>query len=51
MSDYMDRTLGLGYVKGSGILVAILLAVLALWRLVSGSLDIKRIVSRRDELF
>ena len=33
MSDYMDRTLGLGYAKGSLILVAILLVIFLFWRL------------------
>src|SRR5258708_5897737 len=31
MSDYMDRTLGLGYAKGSMILIVILTAVFAIW--------------------
>src|ERR1044072_7022696 len=31
MSDFMDRTLGLGYAKGTFVLVVILLTVLALW--------------------
>src|SRR5580765_4711091 len=33
MSDYMDRTLGLGYAKGSLILLTCLVVVLAGWRL------------------
>ena len=32
MSDYMDRTLGLGYAKGAFILFTILMAIFALWR-------------------
>jgi uncharacterized membrane-anchored protein len=32
MSDWMDRTLGLGYLSGSLILVSLLLAVLGYWR-------------------
>src|ERR1700736_2043747 len=32
MSDCMDRTLGLGYAKGSLILVCCLVIVLAIWR-------------------
>jgi len=31
MSDFMDRTLGLGYATGSLILVSILVAIFALW--------------------
>ena len=32
MSDYMDRTLALGYAKGTAVLVTILLCTLAFWR-------------------
>ena len=38
MSDYMDRTLALGYLAGTSILITILVTVLAVWRLVIGSL-------------
>src|SRR5207302_599912 len=38
MSDYMDRTLGLGYTKGSLILCTILLAIFVLWLFISGLL-------------
>src|SRR6476660_1362788 len=31
MSDYMDRTLGLGYAKGSLLLVSMLIAIFAVW--------------------
>ena len=51
MSDYMDRTLGLGYAKGSIILIAILLAVLALWRLSEKSLSVDNIKTFKGELF
>jgi len=51
MSDYMDRTLGLGYAKGAALLVAVLLAVLASWRLTTGSLSVDRIADRRAETF
>ncbi len=51
MSDYMDRTLGLGYMTGSLILVGILITVLAIWRLVEGTLSVEHIKSRRAELF
>src|SRR5581483_1136507 len=40
MSDYMDRTLGLGYEKGAAILLTILLSVLAVWRFTTGSLSV-----------
>lgn len=51
MSDYMDRTLGLGYMTGSLILVGILITILAIWRVVEGSLSVEHIKSRRAELF
>lgn len=49
MSDYMDRTLGLGYAKGSLILVTILLAVFSLWYYVERSLSVKDIKTFRAE--
>ncbi|HVO32326.1 MAG TPA: hypothetical protein VMU17_00325 [Elusimicrobiota bacterium] len=51
MSDYMDRTLGLGYMKGSAMLMTALLAVLALWRLTQKSLSVSHIATRRAEIF
>ena len=51
MSDYMDRTLGLGYATGSLILVVILVAVLGAWRFSEKSLSVSDITTRRGELF
>ena len=51
MSDYMDRTLHLGYIAGSAILIAILLLILAVWRLTTGSVSASRIADRRSEAF
>ncbi len=51
MSDFMDRTLALGYAKGSLILVVLLATILAVWRLTGGTLAVSRIATRRDELF
>jgi uncharacterized membrane-anchored protein len=50
MSDYMDRTLGLGYATGSAILATALALVLAGWRLTVGSLSVTDIRSVRVEL-
>lgn len=50
MSDFMDRTLGIGYAGGSAILLTILIAVLVTWRVVEGSLSVERIRSRRTEV-
>src|SRR5256886_7174507 len=43
ISDYMDRTLGLGYATGSCILISCLVAVLALWRYSEGTLSVNYI--------
>lgn len=51
MSDYMDRTLELGYPLGSAILLTILLCIFALWRKVEGSVSVKGIHSRKAEAF
>lgn len=50
ISDYMDRTLGLGYATGSLILFGILLAVLAYWRFSEKSLAVDNIKTRKVEL-
>ena len=51
MSDYMDRTLGLGYAMVSLILVALLLVVLGLWWASEKTLSVSDITTRRGELF
>jgi uncharacterized membrane-anchored protein len=51
MSDYMDRTLGLGYAKGSLILVTCLLTVLAVWRYSEKTLSVNNIQTTKAELF
>lgn len=51
MSDYMDRTLGLGYAKGSLILVTCLAIVLAVWRFSEKSLSVSNIQTTKAELF
>jgi uncharacterized membrane-anchored protein len=51
MSDYMDRTLGLGYAKGSAILIGILLCVFAIWRFTTGSLSVDHVKTRKAEIF
>ena len=51
MSDYMDRTLGLGYAVGSAILISILILILIIWRLTEKSLSVTHIKSRRGEVF
>ena len=51
MSDFMDRTLGLGYAIGSLILVSILVVILVSWKLTEKSLSVTEIGSRRGEVF
>ncbi len=51
MSDYMDRTLELGYTKGAAILVTILLSLLAAWKLSVGNVRVDDIRSRKAEIF
>ena len=51
ISDYMDRTLELGYFKGSLILVSCLLVILAVWRYSVGTLSVNYIRTRRAETF
>jgi uncharacterized membrane-anchored protein len=51
MSDYMDRTLGLGYATGSLILVSLLIATLIIWKTTEKSLSVTNIKSLRGEVF
>ncbi|MEG0636046.1 hypothetical protein PSFL_43520 [Pseudomonas sp. DD1] len=51
MSDFMDRTLGLGYASGSMILIVLLLMVFALWHLSGNSLNVNKVQTPRGELF
>jgi uncharacterized membrane-anchored protein len=50
-SDYFDRTLGLGYVKSSIILLFLVLAVLVAWHRSTGAIRVDRITTRKDEIF
>jgi uncharacterized membrane-anchored protein len=51
ISDYIDRTLGLGYALGSIILMVLLMAVLALWYLKEKSLSVENITTATAESF
>jgi len=51
MSDFMDRTLHLGYMKGSLILFTCLLIVLIIWYLTEKSLSVNNIQKPREEMF
>jgi uncharacterized membrane-anchored protein len=50
-SDYLDRTLGLGYVKSSAMLLCAVIALLAIWRYSMGRIAVDHITLRKDELF
>jgi uncharacterized membrane-anchored protein len=51
MSDFMDRTLGVGYAAGSLILVSILCLVLLIWWWTEKSLSVEKITTPQGELF
>ena len=51
ISDFMDRTLGFGYAKGSLILFFLLVLTLTVWYLKEKSLAVTNIKSTRVELF
>ncbi len=51
MADYLDRSLGIGYVGGSSILFALLLAALAVWHWSLGSVSVSNLTSRKAEVF
>lgn len=51
MSDYMDRTLKLGYPKGSLLLFTCLLGVLLIWYLSQKSLSVNNIQTPKEEIF
>jgi len=51
ISDYLDRTAGLGYPRSSLLLFGAVLVVLAAWRLTTGSVSVSAITTRPDEIF
>jgi uncharacterized membrane-anchored protein len=51
MSDYMDRTLELGYATGSVIIAATLVLILVTWKLMEKTLSVTDIHSKRGEMF
>jgi len=50
MSDYMDRTLGLGYAKGALMLATVLAAIFAYWRYSAHSFSIQNIRTFKGEM-
>ena len=51
MSDYLDRTVGLGYIKSSIILFCGVLVVLFIWHRVTGRIEFENITTRKEEVF
>lgn len=51
MSDYLDRTAGLGYVKSSIFLLCAVLAILYAWHRAVGRVEFENIRTRREEVF
>ena len=51
ISDFIDRTLHWGYPVGASVLAGLLVAVLLVWRLTTGSLKVDHIRSRKVESF
>jgi uncharacterized membrane-anchored protein len=50
-SDYLDRTLGLGYPKSSAILSCCVIVVLLAWRRMTGTIAADHIETRENEIF
>jgi uncharacterized membrane-anchored protein len=50
-SDYLDRTVGLGYVKSSIFELALVIIVLMVWRYSTGAIQVDRIIDRKNEIF
>jgi uncharacterized membrane-anchored protein len=51
MADYADRSLGIGYAGGSLILLALVIASLAAWRLALGSVSVETVSRPSAEAF
>jgi uncharacterized membrane-anchored protein len=51
LADFLDRSLGIGYVGGSSILFVLLLATLGLWYRTLGSVSVNSIRSSQAEAF
>ena len=50
-SDYIDRTLGLGYILSSLGLFCVVLSILFLWRRTVGRIEFENITTKREEIF
>jgi uncharacterized membrane-anchored protein len=50
-SDYIDRTLGLGYIKSSAMLFTLVIVVLLIWRFTTGQIQTDHVTTRANETF
>ena len=50
-SDYLDRTVGLGYIKSSIAEFAAVVLVLVIWHFSTGRIEFEHIASRKNEIF
>jgi uncharacterized membrane-anchored protein len=51
ISDYLDRTAGLGYPLASLLLFSLVIAILLAWKWTTGSISVAHIADRRNETF
>lgn len=51
LADFLDRSLGIGYLGGSLILFVLLIASLSIWHWSLGSVSIKDLASRKAQIF
>ena len=51
ISDFIDRTLGLGYAAGSAILTIMLLIILAIWYIKEKTINVENITTPTAEIF
>jgi uncharacterized membrane-anchored protein len=51
ISDFIDRTLGWGYPLGMGVLLAILLVVIGIWKLTGEHMNVEGAMTRKAEAF
>ena len=51
LADYLDRSLGIGYVGGTSILIVCLLSVLGLWHWSLGSVSVETVTTPKVEMF
>ena len=50
-SDYLDRSVGLGYVKSSAFELGLVIAVLVAWHFSTGRIAVDHVVTRKNEIF